>query len=441
MVEQVKMLCQRVGYVSAGTVEWLVDENQNFYFLEMNTRLQVEHPITEAVAGIDLVKAMLWVGAGWGLPPELQIEGTLFPAKGHAIEGRIYAEDPLRGYLPSTGPLIPYKEPKSAREGESYLRLDSGVAEGHVVSPHYDPMLAKIISYAPTRQEAIDVLAEGLDAYVIEGVQHNARLVNAVLRHPSFRAGDTPTSFLPTHIPKFEGVRLSDGQEEELAVSVALISKTREASLKRPPIGGASKPVVVRLGGLFGKAFEVSLGEDGKATVQRLSTPLEEDGTASMVKREVVVDSVDYNPKDLLAEVSLDGDNRILQVISEDMDGDMKIQMYGADLQCLVQSQREYELSKHMHPPIIEDTSDLVMSPMPGTLISFSVQEGDHVELGQELCIVEAMKMQNIVRAPREGFIGKFRVGEGDAMVTDQIIMEFAEGPADSEESDADEAA
>jgi propionyl-CoA carboxylase alpha chain len=437
MVAQVKMLCQKVGYVSAGTVEWLVDEKQNFYFLEMNTRLQVEHPVTEAVAGVDLVKGMLWAGAGWGLPPELQIEGTLFPAKGHAIEGRIYAEDPLRGYLPSTGPLVPYREPKTRGDGKSsYLRLDSGVAEGHVVSPFYDPMLAKIISYAPTREQAIDVLAEGLDAYVIEGVQHNARLVNAVLRHPSFRAGNTPTSFLPTHIPKFEGVQLNDSQEEELAVSVALLAKKRVSALKRPPIGKDSDPVVVRLGGLFGKAFEVFLGENGKATVQRLATPLEEDGNSSMTKREVAVDSVDYDPKDLLAEVSLDGSNRILQVLTDDMDGDMKIQMLGAEMQCLVQSQREFELSQHMHPPILEDTSDLVMSPMPGTLISFSIQEGDHVELGQELCIVEAMKMQNIVRAPREGYIKTFRVKKGEAMVTDQVIMEFAEGSgAEAEEA------
>jgi propionyl-CoA carboxylase alpha chain len=132
MVEQVKRLCQKVGYQSAGTVEWLVDEKQNFYFLEMNTRLQVEHPITEAVTGVDLVKGMLWVGAKMGLPPELQIEGDLMPHKGHAIEARIYAEDPLRGYLPSTGPLVPYKEPPSPAKGSSYLRLDSGVIEGHV---------------------------------------------------------------------------------------------------------------------------------------------------------------------------------------------------------------------------------------------------------------------------------------------------------------------
>ncbi|KAL3910249.1 MAG: hypothetical protein SGILL_007766 [Bacillariaceae sp.] len=432
MAEQVKKLCQKVGYQSAGTVEWLVDEQQNFFFLEMNTRLQVEHPITEAVSGVDLVKGMLWVGAGMGLPPELQIQGTLMPCKGHAIEARIYAEDPVRGYLPSTGPLVLYKEPVATGEGESYLRLDSGVIEGHVVSPFYDPMLSKIISYAPTRDEAIDILANGLDNYVIEGVQHNARLVNAVLRHPVFRSGDTPTSFLPTHIPKFEGVQLTPSQEEELAVAIALISKERESVLEQPPITTESdSTMIVRLGGLFSKAFSVTLEGGNSAVVAGLS----EDGT-EMESRRIHVDGLALDPPNCMAHVGLDGTDRAIQIIKEAQSGELKIQMYGADMECLVQSPREYELSVYMQEPEIEDTSDLVQSPMPGTLISFAVEEGDHVELGQELCIVEAMKMQNIVRAPREGFISKIKLGEGTALVTDQVIMEFA-AEADSSEEEA----
>lgn len=309
MVEQVKRLCQNVGYVSAGTVEWLVDENQNFYFLEMNTRLQVEHPVTEAVSGVDLVKGMIWVGAGLGFPPELQIEGDLMPHKGHAVEARIYAEDPLRGYLPSTGPLVQYKEPPAgSKTDESYLRMDSGVIEGHVVSPFYDPMLSKIIAYAPTRLEAINKLADGLDQYVIEGVQHNARLCNAVLRHPSFQAGDTPTSFLPRHIPEFTGVQLTDAQEEELAVAVALIGLTRESFLERPPVVPAFSPVVVRLRGMFGDAFAVSLGDDKTAKVTKLS------GEEAGVEREIKIDSLKYDPERYQARVSIDGDARTIQV-------------------------------------------------------------------------------------------------------------------------------
>jgi len=309
MAEQVKRLCQRVGYVSAGTVEWLVDEKQNFYFLEMNTRLQVEHPVTEAVSGVDLVKAMIWVGAGLGLPPELQIEGTLMPYKGHAVEARIYAEDPLRGYLPSTGPLVKYREPdsKTVDADGSYIRMDSGVVEGHVVSPLYDPMLAKIIAYAPTRLEAVKKLADGLDQYVIEGVQHNARLCNAVLRHPAFQAGETSTSFLPRHIPEFTGVQLTDSQEEELAVAVALIDSHRESYLQRGPVAPTNSPVVVRLGGMFGDAFEVQLVGDA-SRVTKIS------GDGPKTERLVKVDSLSYDPAQFQARVSIDGESRTIQV-------------------------------------------------------------------------------------------------------------------------------
>jgi len=426
MAEQVKQLCQKVGYVSAGTVEWLVDQEQNFYFLEMNTRLQVEHPITEAVTGVDLVRGMLWVAAGRGLPPELQIDGLLMPSKGHAIECRIYAEDPLRGYLPSTGPLVPYVEPHATGEGERYLRMDSGVTQGHVVTPFYDPMLSKIISYAPTRHEAIDIMTKGLDEYVIEGVQHNARLCNAVLRHPEFQKGETPTSFLPTHLPNWSGVELSQSQEEELAVAVALIGLTRNSFLQRPSIVPDFEPMVVRLGGFFGDAFSVTIGDDKSAVVQKL----EADGA---VARTVLVDSVEYDPPHFVASVSLDGEQRSIQVMNEDSTGEMKVQMYGADMACLIQSEQEYNLSRYMHEPKPVDTSNMVMSPMPGTLISFSVNEGNHVEDGQELCIVEAMKMQNIIRAPRAGTIGKINVAEGASLVTDQVIIEFEEEVAEEE--------
>jgi propionyl-CoA carboxylase alpha chain len=170
-------------------------------------------------------------------------------------------------------------------------------------------MLSKIISYAPTREEAIDILADGLDNYVIEGVQHNARLVNAVLRHPTFRGGNTPTSFLPTHIPKFEGVQLTSGQEEELAVAVALISKERESWLERPPVTSPNDAaVIVRLGGLFGKAFSVKLGDDNMATVAELPS----NGAAS--ERQVAIDSLNLDPDNCLAHVSLDGAKRAIQV-------------------------------------------------------------------------------------------------------------------------------
>ena len=307
MAAETKMLCQKVGYVSAGTVEWLVDENQNFYFLEMNTRLQVEHPITEAITGVDLVKGMLWVAAGLGLPEEFKISTPIMPFKGHAVEARIYAEDPLRGYLPSTGPLVPYVEPIATGKGDSYLRMDSGVAHGHVVTPFYDPLLSKIIAFAQTRQEAIDVLTNGLDNYVIEGVRHNARLVNAVLRHQSFRDGDTPTSFLPQHIPVFHGVQLTDCQEEEFAVAVALTGSHRTSHLQQPPVVEAGAPVIVRLGGMFGSAYRVIV-EANSAKVECLT----DDVTAPV--RTVAFDAVVYEPERYVAHIVMDGVERTVQV-------------------------------------------------------------------------------------------------------------------------------
>jgi len=474
MMEQTALLCQTVGYEGAGTVEWLVvdsknkESNQKFYFLEMNTRLQVEHPITEAVShNVDLVEAMLEVGSGRGLPGDwydrAEVVETsndndgkmlVMPWKGHSIEGRIYAEDPLRGYLPSTGPLVPYKEPTQALsvddgsnsgqgidDSSSYLRLDSGVVEGHVVTPFYDPMLSKIISYASTREEAIKVLSEGLDAYVIEGVKHNAKLVQAVLRHPSFQSGRTPTSFLEEEIPDFseyqynddsKGSLLSASEEEELAAAVAVISRLRDTMFARPPVvGGAgsedSRTVVIRLDGMFGNsdAFSVTIVDERKeAHVRRMGKGAQNDESY----RVIALGGVDLDPMNYLASVVLDGMKRIVQVVNEQDSGELKVQMHGAEYsKCLVQSPREFELSQHMLPPVIEDTSNFVMSPMPGTLISFSggVTEGNLVKEGQELCVVEAMKMQNIIRAPREGIVSKLCVDEGAALVTDQVILEF----------------
>ena len=376
-----------------------------------------------------MVKGMLWAAAGKGLPPEFQIDTPIMPYKGHSIEARIYAEDPLRGYLPSTGPLVPYVEPEATGKGSSYLRLDSGVSQGHVVSPYYDPMLSKIISYGQTRQEAIDILANGLDRYVIEGVRHNARLCNAVLRHPEFVAGNTPTSFLPNHIPEFKGVQLSDSQMEEMALSVALIQLTRESYLQRPLVEEPDAPVVVKLGGMFGTPFSIEIGDEG-ATVKRLPS---HDDDIEGASRFIAFDDLEYEPERYLAHVALDGVARTLQVLDEDMTGEIFIQMYGAKMKCLMESPREYELSKWMHVPKEVDTSNFVMSPMPGTLISYAVKEGDSVELDQELCIVEAMKMQNIIRAPRAGIIRHCLVDVGSSMMADQIILEYMHEEEESE--------
>ena len=352
-------------------------------------------------------------------------------------------------------------------------------------------MLSKIISYAPTRQEAIEILSKGLDSYVIEGINHNARLVQAVLRHPSFQRGDTPTSFLEAEIPDFGtySIRNKQGggdsgssssasssllttrEEEELAVAVAVIWRAREQRLGRPPTGRAkessggtganigrrrsSREFVVRLDGLFVEydcsgedkhksagAISVTLDEgpfeEGPAEVRRLTAD-KDDSAGGTNTRLVAIDtgsdfSLDF--ENYLAHLTLDGTPRTIQVLAEKPSGELKVQMCGAQYaKCLVQSPREYELSKHVLPPVKEDTSNKVMSPMPGTLIAFSdgVRAGGYVNEGQELCIVEAMKMQNVIRAPREGTIAALRVEQGAALVTDQIILEYRDDGAEDE--------
>ena len=435
MTQQVIRLCQAVGYESAGTVEFLVDEDQNFYFLEMNTRLQVEHPISEAIGHVDLVKGMLYVGANWGLPEEFGNVAQSFDGGyrlahcGHAVEARIYAEDPLRGFLPSTGPLSTYVEPLLTRNTiDHYIRMDSGVCAGHVVSPHYDPMISKVVSYAQDRSQAIAGLQQALDEYVIQGVQHNARLVQSVLRHPSFLEGDTPTNFLPLHYGSesgFTGVELSAQEESEFVVSAAAIVQARQALLQQPPLAtsnGFNEAVIVKLGGLFGKAFRILFKGDGKeATV----TPLGNDSTAAATT--VKLDSLEYLPVRHAANVSLDGTMRTIQVLHEKTSGEIEMQMYGYNDTILVQSEREHELSQYMHEPVIPDTANLVQSPMPGTLISYAIKEGDKVQDGQELCVVEAMKMQNIIRSHRDGVIGSCKVEVGASLRADEVILEFSD--------------
>jgi propionyl-CoA carboxylase alpha chain len=434
MAEQVVRLCQTVGYESAGTVEFLVDKDQNFYFLECNSRLQVEHPISEAVCRVDLVHGMLSVGAGRGIPPEFRmVPGQpVLPYRGHAVEARVYAEDPLRNYLPSTGPLRLYLEPTGLMEmntPDRYLRMDSGVCEGHIVSPHYDPMISKVVSYAPTRAESISLLSQALEQYVIDGVQHNAELLQSVLRHDAFRAGDTPTSFLPTHLPNFAGAPLTKIEEAEFVAAAAVIARARGEGRQQPPLAGgngAETSVICKLGGQFSTPRRVELSENS-AVVTNLDTG--------------DVETVRLDPRSPLhmdgsyrAHLVLNGKARTIQVMADLDTGEIPMQMYGADRLVLIQSEREHELNRHMKEPEVVDTGNLIQSPMPGTLIRISVSEGDSVVEGQELCVVEAMKMQNILRSPRSGVIAICKVKPGESVRADQVLLEFVK---DDEKADA----
>eukprot|EP00804_Cyclotella_cryptica_P023042 CCRYP_000298-RD/>CCRYP_000298-RD protein AED:0.06 eAED:0.06 QI:5/1/1/1/0.75/0.6/5/498/883 len=470
MIRQVKSLVREVGYESAGTVEFLVDKDQNFYFLEMNTRLQVEHPVTEMISGdgyasgnyVDLVHGMLEVAAGRGIPQKyLDMvdhsederygdggEGANVRYTGHAIEARVYAEDPLRGFLPSTGPLVKYVEPPALLNVGSnlepcHIRIDTGVVPGTIVSPYYDPILSKIIAYSPVnRTHSILGLGSALDQYVIKGVQHNVPFCRDVLRNDDFIQGYTPTGFIAQHYPDgFSGGQLSEVERKELAVIAREIARKRCILMGSPPLaltgkGGdnaAEDEVVVCLGGMFGDAYlvksKIDLERDCSITAS--VTRLQKEGDAVDESHVVELCNLDYELSGDLAQVSVGGKDRALQIHEEDETGTMKLTMFGSDAHVMVMSLGEYELARLMKKPIPKDWGNFVLSPMPGTLISFAVKEGDVVEIGQELCVVEAMKMQNVIRSHKAGAkVSKLHGEVGASLRADECLIEFEKAEA-----------
>ncbi|GMH87269.1 hypothetical protein TrST_g6478 [Triparma strigata] len=445
MARQAAQLARAVGYSSAGTVEFLCDEKQNFYFLEMNTRLQVEHPVTEMITNVDLVQHMLEVAAGHPLPADLvkacTDNGGVVPFKGWAIESRIYAEDPFRGFLPSTGPLLSYSEPTT--EGVNMpgvtVRCDSGVVEGSDISMFYDPMISKLVTYADTRINAIDGMKEALNQYVIKGVGHNTPFCASVCRNENFRKGDTPTSFIDTHYPEgFHGVELKEEETVALAVSVAAIARAKSEVLDSPPLPLSSSEVfqtengepvvvdnvIVTLGGHHGQSYAVALEDAGtRAQVRKLGEGMEYDGDVHTLD----LGPMDYSPMSSLAKTTVDGSKKVIQIFGEDAEGVLSVQMEGSVVDCVVRSPDEFALSMHMKEPPVVDTSLMLLSPMPGKLISYAVEVGDAVELGQELCVVEAMKMQNVQRSERRGVIKSINCAVGDSLKVDQVLLEFEE--------------
>jgi propionyl-CoA carboxylase alpha chain len=295
---------------------------------------------------------------------------------------------------------------------------------------HRTTILCKLIYYGEDRAAAISGLSRALDEYVIEGVQHNGRLVQSVLREPDFQAGATPTSFLPTHYPSgFHGVQLTDVEKEEFAVAAALIGVERRKIFQQPSLAGGSakageddEVVIVRLGGQFGPAYRVSLTTP-TAFVEALDASGKPIGDGRVVKMD---SEVQYEPTKFLASLTLDGKTRVVQVLREEVTDEIRMQMYGADTKILIQSPREYELSRlYIHEPVKADTANMVLSPMPGLLISYAVKPGDTVVDGQELCIVESMKMQNMIRSPREGTIASCRAAVGASLKVDEVILTF----------------
>ncbi|MGJ8616081.1 MAG: acetyl-CoA carboxylase biotin carboxylase subunit [Sulfitobacter sp.] len=411
MGEQAVALAQAVGYTSAGTVEFIVDGERNFYFLEMNTRLQVEHPITELITGVDLVEQMIRVANG----EKLSIAQKDVKINGWAIENRLYAEDPYRGFLPSIGRLTRYRPPAEVVEDTHIVRNDTGVYEGGEISMYYDPMIAKLCTWAPTRAEAIERMRVALDSFEVEGIGHNLPFLSAVMDHPIFVAGDMTTAFIEEQYPDgFQGVELDEAELRRIAAATAAMH--RVAEIRRARVSGRMDNHERKVGAdwnvaVQGRSFDVVIKAD-----QDGSTVTFDDGAELRV-------SGDWTPGDQLAEMTVADAPLILKVGK--ISGGFRIRTRGADVKVHVRTPRQAELARLMPEKVAPDTSKMLLCPMPGLVVKLNVDVGDEVQEGQALCTIEAMKMENILRAERKGVVSKVNASAGDSLAVDDVIMEF----------------
>lgn len=411
MGEQSVALAKAVGYTSAGTVEFIVDGDRNFYFLEMNTRLQVEHPVTELITGVDLVEQMIRVANG----EPLSITQDDVKINGWAIENRLYAEDPYRGFLPSIGRLTRYRPPAEGPLGDGIVRNDTGVFEGGEISMYYDPMIAKLCTWGPDRATAIETMRNALDSFEVEGIGHNLPFVAAVMDHPKFISGDMTTAFIAEEYPDgFEGVTLGDDALRNIAAACAAMN--RVAEIRRARISGTLDNHERRVGeewnvALQGVDFDVTIAADHDGSTVRFA-----DGAEIRV-------SGDWTPGDQLARMTVNGTPLVMKVGK--VSGGFRIRSRGAELKVHVRTPRQAELARMMPEKVAPDTSKLLLCPMPGLIVKIDVEEGQEVQEGQALCTVEAMKMENILRAERKGTVSKINAAAGDSLAVDDVIMEF----------------
>ena len=424
MGEQSVALAKAVGYASAGTVEFIVDGERNFYFLEMNTRLQVEHPVTELITGVDLVEQMIRVAAGETLP-FAQDDVTL---TGWAVESRLYAEDPYRNFLPSIGRLTRYRPPEETEAyapgtaagdaGSPVVRNDTGVTEGGEISMFYDPMIAKLCTWAETREAAVDAMQDALDAFEVEGIGHNLPFLSAVMAHPKYRAGDMTTAFIAEEYPDgFEGVVLPDATLARIAAAAAAMH--RVAEIRRTRVSGRMDNHERRVG----DDWVVTL--QGHGTDARHEARIEADRDGATVHVDGVPVRVEsgWTPGMTMARLMVDGELVALKV--DKITQGFRIRHGGADLTVRVRTPRQAELAALMPVREAPDTSKLLLCPMPGLVVRIDVAEGDAVEEGQALAVVEAMKMENVLRAERKGTVAKVNAAQGDSLAVDDVIMEF----------------
>ncbi len=410
MGAQAVALAKAVGYRSAGTVEFIVAADRSFYFLEMNTRLQVEHPVTEYVTGLDLVELMIRIAAGGKLP----ITQDQVKMEGWAVETRVYAEDPVRGFLPSTGRLVRYRPP----EASETIRIDTGIGEGDEVSLFYDPMIAKLISFGATRDEAIDRQADALDRFHIRGPAHNIGFLGAIMANAKFRSGDISTDFIAEEWPDgFTGTDagpITQARFSAVAALVHLQLKTREMALGQTSGAAPANPI--------GPGSSFWVAQIGQEKID-LEISRVEGGIDVVANDQTFAVRGDWTPVHHLFDGSINGHGAALQV--DRVNGAYEISAGGISLKISIREPHVADFARHMPGKLPPDTSKLLMSPMPGMIVAIKVTEGEEVEAGQPLVIVDAMKMENVLNAERSGKIAKVMVAAGDSVAVDQILIEF----------------
>jgi propionyl-CoA carboxylase alpha subunit len=415
MGEQAVALAKAVGYDSAGTVEFVAGQDKSFYFLEMNTRLQVEHPVTELITGIDLVEQMIRVAAG----EKLALKQSDVKLDGWAVETRVYAEDPVRNFLPSIGRLVRYRPPAETHAGGITVRNDTGVYEGGEISLYYDPMIAKLVTHAPTRAEAIAAQADALDAFSLDGIRHNIPFLSALMAHERWQAGRLSTAFLAEEFP--DGFRPAAPQGETARVLAAVAAAIDHVlgERKRRISGQAGGRVVMREHLRAVRLGDTEIALDISRERDAIVVRFPDEGSR---KRHVL--SSEWKPGDPVWRGTID--SRAIWVQVRPVLNGFDLSHHGVETRAYVYTEREAAAARLMPPKKVADSGKAVRCPMPGLVVSIAVVEGQEVKAGETLAVVEAMKMENVLRAERDGVVKTIRAKQGDSLAVDAVILEFA---------------
>ncbi|MEJ2123963.1 MAG: acetyl/propionyl/methylcrotonyl-CoA carboxylase subunit alpha, partial [Alphaproteobacteria bacterium] len=419
MGAQAVALARAVNYESAGTVEFIVDQNRNFYFLEMNTRLQVEHPVTELITGVDLVEQMIRVAAGEALP----FQQNDLKMHGWAVEARVYAEDPCRNFLPSIGRLVRYRPPVEGMQDGITIRNDTGVYEGGEISLFYDPMIAKLITHAATRHQAISAMGDALDAFYIDGIRHNIPFLAAIMQHPRWQAGELSTSFIDEEFAGGFAPSMPDAAARDrlacIAASIDHLSNQRRRKITGQMAGDTVHFSDARVAMIGGEAVHLQVvgafGELGETVCIDL---LDDDDANGKPRTRAEVVSA-WRPGEPIWRGTIDGKPLAVQV--RPILNGVELTHAGAVVEARVYTGREAELAALMPMKQTDDTSKALRCPMPGLMRAINVAEGQAVKAGDPLCTVEAMKMENILRAERDATVKAVKAKPGDSLAVDAV--------------------